>query len=658
MNSSSPALQNLLAIVNQSFLRPGEVDLFDPNNPAAATTFNAGLDGAAMIDSSLVLYGGKVNLGGNGAIRSLFLELGRTENFNPSRDGENVLAGLDRVSALALDSQRGLLFVGNNRTQTGQPGQVLITATSTRGTMSNPATPLGSLETYPPGIQPIGMSYDFINERLWVLTTDSLIRRYDNVFSMGLPSGTMASAVFTLQDSQQVALQANSFAYDPMGDNLYVSDAGILGSPGDGRVSRFSGLATQSSGTVAASQDITLPARLQSDPGGLTLLENALFIYDLAENAYAFLQNPASSNPIFGPAFEFLSAFVNSIALAKQSSTEDPENRVVVLTNDPQSSTNSLESFDGTSLQANRSSFSVNGPNSTPIEPTSVTFDCEKNAIVSFSDSAGQNGGIAVIHKPQTIDSRGNPVRLASTTVSSDQFDHYILGANTLLKKPVDVKFAKKKGGILVLDEGDGSPGTNAIRVFGAQSSGNVAPDFSIDSFPPGFTGIAFDYDEGNDRLYVAGSSMVGAAKVATVLVYENFCRDKGNQTPDRTLGLKDENGVDLGEPAGIDFSNAANVGNVSVSIPGQPGGTDGVIYGFVDVGQNGSANANSTFRLGLADPQSLSSDSIADLYVTEGDGRVIRIPIGAAPRAGVVTDTSLLQLINQATLGVSQVTQ
>jgi len=123
--------------------------------------------------------------------------------------------------------------------------------------------------------------------------------------------------------------------------------------------------------------------------------------------------------------------------------------------------------------------------------------------------------------------------------------DREITGSSTTLANPKGIAVSDKLGLIFIADFG-----AMQVTVFGATSAGNSAPlANTITNAAP----WDVDYDETNDRLYVALTN-------GDVAVYDNYVNDGFVSMPSRTITPSDSNGAQVSVNIhGIVFDSTTN---------------------------------------------------------------------------------------------------
>ena len=178
---------------------------------------------------------------------------------------------------------------------------------------------------------------------------------------------------------------------------------------------------------------------------------------------------------------------------------------------------NNGESNTGTIDLINQSASKLKTFNTTANE--GVAFDSLGN-LLQASDS--ENGSI------KTICQLANRSDGATYTAN---IDREITGTNTTLVNPKGIAVAQKSGLVFIADFG-----AMQVTTFGATAAGDTAPlGTTITEAAP----WDVDYDESNDRLYVALTN-------GDVAVYDNFVNDEFAAMPSRTITPSNNDGTQI----------------------------------------------------------------------------------------------------------------
>ena len=146
-------------------------------------------------------------------------------------------------------------------------------------------------------------------------------------------------------------------------------------------------------------------------------------------------------------------------------------------------------------------------------------------------DLAGALGGIVVVDNLCEGDDCTNGD--FSTGFSIGAGSRTISGVLTGLVAPKGIINVDDR--LIVADNG----GAGAIRVFSETATGNAAPLFVVTDITGATNVWDVAYDDGDDRLFVAGTNGV-------VLVYDDFTERGANATPTRTITPSDSAGVKI----------------------------------------------------------------------------------------------------------------
>ena len=256
-------------------------------------------------------------------------------------------------------------------------------------------------------------------------------------------------------------------------------------------------------------------------------------------------------------------------------------------------------------------------------------------------DLAGALGGIVVVDslcEGDDCSNAGAPVGAGSRTIA---------GALTGLVAPKGLVVVNDR--LIVADNGGGG----AIRVFAETASGNVAPTFSVTNITGATSVWDVAYDEGADRLFVAGTNGV-------VLVYDTFFARGAAATPSRTFTPSDAAGVKISAnlhgiayDAGRDILVLSDVGAATAAT--QPGfNTDGQLF-TVAGAKTATGNVPVRSRVSgaatqLGNPVDLDLATNGAVYVAEkANSRLLRYD-------GLLTATTAISTAANASVAATAV--
>lgn len=221
----------------------------------------------------------------------------------------------------------------------------------------------------------------------------------------------------------------------------------------------------------------------------------------------------------------------------------------------------------------------------------SVAFDGSGNAFVTV-DLAGTVGG--VMYVPALCNRSAQGCTNAGTSIGAGA--RLIAGLNTGLQAPKGLLVVGSR--VIVADEGSAS-----IRVYSTTATGNAAPEFVVTNLGAGTSVWDADYDQTNDRLYVASTN-------GLVLVYDNFLTARGATGPSRTITPTDGSSQISVNLHGIVYDRSRDMLVVS------------------DVGSAASATDGQLFTIASA---STASGSTAVRYRVAGSASRLGNPVGLA---------------------------
>ena len=250
------------------------------------------------------------------------------------------------------------------------------------------------------------------------------------------------------------------------------------------------------------------------------------------------------------------------------------------------------------------------------------------------ADLAGTLG--AILFVPNLCEETEGECANVSTAVGAGT--RVIAGAATGLIAPKGI--INVENSLVVADNG----GAGAIRVFAETATGNVAPSFTVTNITGATSVWDVAYDEGDDRLFVAGTNGV-------VLVYDDFFTDRGATGPDRTITPTDGTAQISVNLHGIAYDSDRDLlvlTDVGVA-SGGASATDGQLFTIASASTATGATAV-RYRIAgaattLGNPVDVALTRDGDVYVAEkANSRVVRFngvttatgTVGTAPAASV----------------------
>lgn len=419
---------------------------------------------------------------------------------NLAVDRSAAAPGSANLKGIAIAHGAGLIFAANVG---GNSIEVYDTAAGAS------AVPLAS--TALPG-NAWDLVYNESQDRAFLAMTNGTVLVIDNYVAGDFSA--MNARTITPGDGVSVS-NIHGIAYRADIDTLVVTDVGDAAVADDGKVFVISAAST-AEGMVTPDRTIAGPSTLLGNPVDLILEGNRAFIAEKSNDAILVYNNifagesgdVAPSRVVDSVKPESLVRDATVPLEADVSDIDDTRTRiegVLVTSNPPLIGEPDVVVLD-TDLTTITRSFTVGE------SLESVSVNQLGDVYLSADDGANTIGMLAVINR-LGVARDGEMFSLSR--------DRMISGANPGLVSPKGFDIADKLGLVMVTDNGD-----PAVKVFGAQSGGNVAPLFTTAlSVAP----WDLDYDPGSDTLYVA---LVNG----TVAVFEDYSRDRGTGGPDRTI--------------------------------------------------------------------------------------------------------------------------
>lgn len=247
----------------------------------------------------------------------------------------------------------------------------------------------------------------------------------------------------------------------------------------------------------------------------------------------------------------------------------------------------------------------------------SVTFDGDGAGYLTY-DRTDATGGLMVV--------QGLAGRTADGILGAGT--RRIEGPATELMAPKGVELMEEAELILVADTG-----AMDIKAYAFDAEGDEAPSFVVDL--GGATAWDMDYDDANDRLYVAATN-------GTVLVYDDFSVGEGAAGPTRTITPTDGTAKISVNLHGIQF-----VPSPSVLVPAQ------VV--LTDVGDAMSATDGQLFT--IANPATATGETAVRLRIA-GATSLLGNPVDLAVESGIFgTDVYVAEKSNDRLLRFDDIT-
>lgn len=587
---------NQLLVMHNGSSNAGQVDLLD-GRLNVIQTFNADANEGIALDLLGNLYAANDSGGAPSRLQALHKVVERSDNASAvsTLDRSLPAAGSMTLKGIAIAHEAGLVMAANLG---GNSIEVFGTAAGEN------AVPLAST---PLAGNAWDLVYDEPSDRLFLAMTNGTVVVVDDYVA----GGFMATPSRTLTpDTAGTVSNIHGIAYQADTDTLVITDVGDAAVADDGRLYVI-GNASTANGTVTPSRSLFGPATMMGNPVDLVLDGDKAYIAEKSNDAVLVYNNVVSGNSgdvapdnvVDSTKPESLVLVVNQPVLADLSDIDESGTGftgVAVTSNAPASPSDPDVVVLDLDLGAMQRGFT------TGLDRESLGFNQMGDAYITYDT------GLAVINRLAT--GRDGEMFAASR-------DRLIEGANTGLSSPKGFDVADQQGWVLVTDNGD-----PAVRVYGAQAGGDVAPLFSTSlSVAP----WDLDYDPDEDRLYVALTD-------GSVAVFDEYSTRRGSAGADRVI-TPAEGGVAFAAPTNLhgivhvaetdqlilsDVGSGANPTDGKLYVLGNASGADGLTEVSVRI-DDGDNNAVGATQLG--NPVDIAFDG-EHLYVAEkSQGMVLR---------------------------------
>ena len=587
---------NQLLVMHNGSSNAGQVDLLD-GRLNVIQTFNADANEGIALDLLGNLYAANDSGGAPSRLQALHKVVERSDNASAvsTLDRSLPAAGSMTLKGIAIAHEAGLVMAANLG---GNSIEVFGTAAGEN------AVPLAST---PLAGNAWDLVYDEPSDRLFLAMTNGTVVVVDDYVA----GGFMATPSRTLTpDTAGTVSNIHGIAYQADTDTLVITDVGDAAVADDGRLYVI-GNASTANGTVTPSRSLFGPATMMGNPVDLVLDGDKAYIAEKSNDAVLVYNNVVSGNSgdvapdnvVDSTKPESLVLVVNQPVLADLSDIDESGTGftgVAVTSNAPASPSDPDVVVLDVDLGAMQRGFT------TGLDRESLGFNQMGDAYITYDT------GLAVINRLAT--GRDGEMFAASR-------DRLIEGANTGLSSPKGFDVADQQGWVLVTDNGD-----PAVRVYGAQAGGDVAPLFSTSlSVAP----WDLDYDPDEDRLYVALTD-------GSVAVFDEYSTRRGSAGADRVI-TPAEGGVAFAAPTNLhgivhvaetdqlilsDVGSGANPTDGKLYVLGNASGADGLtdVSVRIDDGDNNAVGATQ-----LGNPVDIAFDG-EHLYVAEkSQGMVLR---------------------------------
>ncbi len=583
----------------------GKVDRMNEDLELLAT-FEAGNNRGMAIDLSDNLYiAGDVS-GPPGSLRVINRFDGRPDatGFDGQVDREVPAVGSISLRGIAIAHRAGLIFAANFQ---GSSIEVFGTAAGEN------ATPVASAVL---ANEPTDVAYDEPRDRLFAAMANGTVEVIDDFVAGGY--ATAASRTI----SPIGAVSLSGIAYDAAGDRLVLTDIGDPIALDDGSIMIIAE-ASSAAGETAPSGTIAGPATRLGNPVDVVLNGSEARVAENGNDLILAYEN------IFGSAG-------GNVAADLSVASEKPQSLALGPTSSGAGMLADITDLDDRATFTPMSIVAVSNPSGgnaaadvvrvapaldelqasldSGVALENIVFAQSGDAFATFDDGNDANGGIYVLNRA-AVSRDGES--------ASQSRDRIIRGANTGLVSPKGVEIDDASGLVFVADN---DAATAAIRVFGAEASGEVAPLITTNLPAPPWD---LDYDPAADRLYVALTD-------GSVAVFDAYLANGGANPADRriTPRYQTASGTALASNlhgivhvgGAVDALIVSDIGSASLATDGKifviadASTADGIRDVSVQIDNGNDALAGATM---LGNPVDLAFDGV-DLYVAEKTANAI----------------------------------
>ncbi len=463
----------------------GTIDLID-QNAAKLKTFNSGANEGVAFDSLGNLI--QASDSGNGALSTVCQVLNRSDGamFDSNRDrtitGNNTT--LVNPKGIHVSNKRGLIFVADFNA---------VQITVFGATAAGDAAPLATTVT---DTKPWDVTYDDINDRLYVALTNGDVAVYDSYVDGGFVAMPTRTITPSNETGEKISVNIHGIAYDGKTNKLVLSDVGSASDATDGSLFVINN-ASLADGNTRVARSISGPASMLGNPVDISLTGTDLRVAEKSNDAVLVFSNiftgesgdisPDSVTATVKP--ESITETVKYSDMADVSDSYMSNMPLMGLAVSSNPSTTGPTTGQISRLNTPLTSELGNYNASQTIE--SVTFDKAGNSYTTFDNSTTSTGGIVISNKVAMH---------RDGEVYSVSQDSIISGSNTGLISPKGLDVASDSGLVFVAENNATTPG---ILVFSNCTTGNASPLITL---TPSNSARPWDvdYDVATDRAFVA----------------------------------------------------------------------------------------------------------------------------------------------------------
>lgn len=463
----------------------GTVNLIDQNAATLKTLTTNANEGVAFDSLGNLIQAGDA---GNGSLITVCNALNRADagmyDSNRDRSITGTATTLVNPKGIHVSHQRGLIFAADFNAM-----QITVFGSAAAGDVA----PLASTVT---DAKPWDVTYDEINDRLYVALTNGDVAVYDNYVDGGYVA--TPARVITPSDNTgaKISVNIHGIVYDEHTNKLVLSDVGSASDATDGSLFVINN-AAQADGNTAVARSIAGPASMLGNPVDISLTGSDLRVAEKSNDAILVFSN-IFSGPSGDISPDLVTATTKPESIAEAVMPTDiadiSDSQMVNMPLLGVAVSSNPGTAGPTSGQISRLSAPLTselGSYNASVALESVTFDKAGNSYASFDDSSAAMGGIVIANKV-ALHRDGQ--------VYSVSQDSTITGAATGLIAPKGIDVASDSGMIFVAENNTATPG---ILIFSTCTTGNASPLLTL---TPSANARPWDvdYDVKTDRAFVA----------------------------------------------------------------------------------------------------------------------------------------------------------
>ena len=484
MNGAPAFPQGLFLVANNGADNAGTVDTVDQNRNYL-NTFTTGNNEGIVLDGLGNLY--QAGDSANGSLRAVCRFNSRSGGmFMSSMDREitGAATGLVNPKGIHFDQSSGLVMVADFNAQ-----QISVFGSNAAGD----AMPVAEIML---SAKPWDVTYDAVNDRMFVALTDGTVAVYDDVMMMDFAPTVMRSIVPSDSTGNQISINLHGIVYDASNDRLIVSDVGDAGVADDGQLFVLAG-ASMADGMVEPMRQIAGPMSMLGNPVDIILSGTTLRVAEKSNDAVLVFDNiysgmsgdvaPTLASPSVKPEslaevmsmpmyYDISDNALNTTSLLGVAASSNPSTAGAT--------TGQVAQFSAV-LNSQTKDFGFG------MSIESVTYDIQGDAYATFDDPATMMGGVLIGSRIAKHRDGG---------MYSMSQDRMIMGANTGLVTPKGLDVNSEHGLVFVAELNAAAPG---IYIFSSCAEGDVMPLAKL--IPAnGAQPWDVDYDAATDRAFVA----------------------------------------------------------------------------------------------------------------------------------------------------------